>query len=229
MIKLSMQNQTALKGAYLLAIPLALCVFLFATHPFRQQIVCRVFSLVPLNPCQRENIRVAAKAIDGYVVKPGEEFSFNRVVGPRSDGRGYRPAASYLEKGSPQTSGGGICLLSSAIYQAALASGLKIEERTPHMRTISSVEPGLDATVWYGKADLKFKNSTANPVLISAECKNNNLYIRLMGERDARVDKTAQLKTFIASHNQNELLVETFRELDGHREFVSRDHYEISR
>ena len=220
---------SVLQYTILLALPIALCTYLFATHPFRHEIVCRIFSLVPLNPSQQENIRVASRALNGCVLKPGDEFSFNRVVGPRTDGRGYRPAASYLEKGSPQTTGGGICLLSSALYQAALASGLRIESRTPHTRTIASVEPGLDATVWYGGADLKFINSSTNPILINAECKNNNLYIRLLGEQDARFDKTAQLKTFITSRNHNELLVEVFRDVDGKRNFVSRDHYQINR
>ena len=219
----------SMQYALLLMFPIILCCFFLATHPFRHQILCRVFSLVPLNSSQRENIRVSARALNGFVLKPGDEFSFNRVVGPRTDGRGYRPAASYLEKGSPQTTGGGICLLSSALYQAALASGLEIKERTAHTRTIASVEPGLDATVWYGRADLKFRNNTANPILISAECKNNNLYLRLLGEQDARCKRSAQLKTFVASHNNNELLVEVFRELDGQRKFISRDHYLINR
>lgn len=218
-----------LRSAAFLGLPFVLAGFFFCTHPFRDELVCKVFSLASLNPNQQFNIELAAHALDRYVLKPGEEFSFNKIVGPRSDGKGYRPAPSYLGPDSPATIGGGICLVSSALYQAALAAGLQIDERVPHMRTIASVPPGLDATVWYGRADLKFRNTSSHPLEIKAECKNHNLYVSLLSERAKDTAPIAVLKTFISRHNRDELLVEVFRDQAGTRTFISRDNYRISK
>lgn len=212
----------------LFAMPIILILILWLTNPFRDELVRRVFSMVPLNPNQRYNIQLASRAINNYVIKPGQEFSFNGIVGPRENRRGYRAARSYLGTESPTTMGGGICLLSSALYQAALATGLKIDERTPHMRTIASVPPGLDATVWYGRADLKFKNTTSSPLQIKTECRNNNLYVSICGTKDDSI-KSAQLEAVPISQNHDEVLVEVFRNINGKRTFVSRDSYQISR
>lgn len=213
----------------LLAMPLALGVFLYFTNPFRDELVREVYSLSCLSPNQQYNIELATRALDGRVLKPGELFSFNRAVGPRRDRRGYRPAPTYVGPESPATVGGGICLVSSALYQAALATGLKIEARTPHLRTIASVTPGLDATVWYGRKDLKFRNCTPEPIQIKAECKDHNLYISILGERRQDLPALAQLKTVVARRNKNELMVEVFREVKGNRSFISRDHYQINK
>ncbi len=223
------KRRTSLKNFALLALPLVLASFFISTHPFRVELVSRIFSLASLSPSQQFNIALAAHTLDNLVLRPGDEFSFNKVLGPRSDSKGYRAAPSYVGQGSPATVGGGICLVSSALYQAALATGMTIEERSPHMRTISSVPPGLDATVWYGRSDLKFKNTTGHPIQIKAECKNHNLYIRFLGEQGKEQAKVAELKTFVSRQNKNELLVEVFRQSANSRDFVSRDHYQISR
>jgi len=213
----------------LLLLPVSLGAYLYLTNPFRDELVKEVYSLADLNPSQQYNIELAARALDGKVLKPGELFSFNRTVGPRRDSRGYRPATTYIGAESPATVGGGICLLSSALYQAALAVGLKIEARNPHLRTISSVTPGLDATVWYGGLDLKFRNCTKHPIEINAECKNHNVYVRLHGEKAADMPELAQLKAVIAKRNNRELMVEVFRDVKGKLNFVSRDNYQLNK
>src|SRR5205085_2176072 len=109
-----------------------------------------------------------AQRLDGLILQPGTQFSFNQAIGPRTTKRGYRPAPSYLGVDSPSTLGGGLCLLSSGIYQLALETGLPIQQRVPHLRTIHSVPPGLDATVWYGGADLRFTNTLSQPIQFSA-------------------------------------------------------------
>lgn len=212
----------------LVALPLALASFFVMSHPFRDELASRTFGLSYLSPTQINNIAIASNSLNGYVLEPGQVFSFNRVVGPRTDSRGYRSARSYLGNESPATFGGGICLLSSGLYQDALIAGLKIEERLPHMRTIASVEPGLDATVWYGNADLKFRNITAHPMQIKAEVKDHNLYIKFLSENASDMPARAELKTFIARRSQSELMVEVFRNVAGKRSFVSRDHYQLS-
>lgn len=221
-------GKNAANIAALLLVPCLLAIFFYSAHPFKDCLLTRRFSLRELNPAQRANIDIAARRLDGRVIKSGETFSFNKVLGPRSDARGYRAAASYLGKKSPSTVGGGICLLSSGIYQAALAAGLEIVERNPHLRTVASVEPGLDATVWWGQCDLKFKNNTACPLELKVECKNQNLYVSLYGQQSQLESPPAELKTVLAGRNSSELLVESFRVIDNRRIFVARDHYRLN-
>ena len=211
--------------AFLLAIPLCLALYFFKAYPFPDELASRTFSLSILSPIQKNNIDIASRAVNNTVLEPGEEFSFNRVVGPRTDGKGYRPASSYLGPDSPSTVGGGICLVSSAIYQAALESNCRIVERVPHLRTIASVPPGLDATVWYGRADLKFRNDYSVPIQISAECRDNNLRVKFLGQKSSTESTKKKLHTVIVSQNRQELLVEAFSETDGKRHLVSRDLY----
>jgi len=211
--------------AILIAIPVCLSLYFFKSYPFPDELASRTFALSILSPTQRNNIDIAARAVNNTVLEPGEEFSFNRVVGPRTDGKGYRPAPSYLGPDSPATVGGGICLVSSAIYQAALESNCKIVERVPHLRTIASVPPGLDATVWYGRADLKFRNNFTVPIQISAECKDNNLRVKFLGQKNLVELTKSKLHTVVVSQNREELLVEAFAETDGKRHLLSRDLY----
>lgn len=210
---------------FLLALPLCLSLYFFKAYPFPDELASRTFSLNILSPIQRNNIDIAARAVNNTVLEPGEEFSFNRIVGPRSDGKGYRPAPSYLGPDSPSTVGGGICLVSSAIYQASLEANCKIVERVPHLRTIASVPPGLDATVWYGKADLKFRNNLSVPIQISAQCSDNNLRLKLLGQKSATNMVKSKLHTVVVSQNREELLVEAFTETNGKRHLLTRDLY----
>src|SRR5262249_48727269 len=151
----------------LYCLPIALALVIWLADPFARPLVEKSAPLTSLNSAQKVNIQVAAKSINGTILKPGDEFSFNRIVGPRTSERGYETARTYLDRESPLTAGGGICLLSSILYQAALESGLSIKERVAHERTIKTVAPGLDATVWYGKADLRFLNNQNYPIMIS--------------------------------------------------------------
>ncbi len=215
------------KQLALFSLPLFLASFFLLTFPFKDELVSKVFSLRGLNSSQQFNIELACRALNNLVLQPGEQFSFNKVVGPRSDARGYRSAPSYLGPNSPSTSGGGICLVSSALYQAALASGMRVSERLPHLRTISSVTPGLDATVWYGRADLKFINESKQPLQIKTECKNGNFYLRLYSQNKNEMPPVSVLRTVHARQNRNELLVEVFKENAGKRSFVSRDLYQL--
>lgn len=175
------RSQRFRQGLFLVAVPLALLALCWWNQPFGDTLLSRTMSTATLNAAQVTNLRVAARHLDDYVLQPGDTFSFNRVVGPRTEGRGYRTAPSYLGGESPSTMGGGICLLSSAVYRLALEAGFPIERRVPHLRTIHSVPPGLDATVWYGGADLKFRNSLSKPVRIMAKVQAGQLVLGLQG------------------------------------------------
>jgi len=134
------------------------------------------FSTDTLNGMNRGiNIRLAAKAIDGTVVFPGEEFSFNEVVGPRTPDKGYAIAHVYIAGEVRNGYGGGVCQVSTTLYDAALLANLAVTERHNHMFTVSYVPLGMDAAVSYGHADLKFRNNTNYPIRIDASVSENNV------------------------------------------------------
>jgi vancomycin resistance protein YoaR len=147
--------------------------------PFAKEALVNGISIDRLTASERANITVAARALNGCVLRPGETFSFNRMVGPRTYRRGYAMSPSYLDSETPNTFGGGICVLSSLLYQVASKGGLAVVERHAHTRPMKTVKPGLDATVWYGGPDLKFTNRYSFPVQIRADVESGELRISL--------------------------------------------------
>ncbi|MCJ8013498.1 VanW family protein [Paenibacillus sp. KQZ6P-2] len=118
------------------------------------------------NTDRSHNIALAAKAIDSTVIFPGESFSFNQVVGIRTTGRGYRQAAVIVRGELSEGVGGGICQVSSTLFNAADRAGLNIVQRYSHSRHVPYVPPGRDATVSWGGPDFVFDNAYNQPVLI---------------------------------------------------------------
>ena len=107
-----------------------------------------------------ENLRLAAEAINGYVIEPGATFSFNEVVGDTTAERGYKEAPVLYSSGLGSSDGGGICQVSTALYIAAVKADLEIVERHPHSVPSDYAPIGLDATIVYGSRDLRIKNNT---------------------------------------------------------------------
>jgi len=130
-----------------------------------------------------QNIRLAAKAIDGTVLLPGEVFSFNDVVGPRTKDRGYQDAPVIFEGEFVDGLGGGVCQVSSTLYNAALLSGLKIVERIKHSIPSTYVPKGRDATVSYGIIDFKFENNLSHPIYLEAYISGNSLNVCVYGKK----------------------------------------------
>jgi len=131
------------------------------------------------------NINLAASIINGKVLQPGEEFSFNGTLGERTAEKGYQvaPVIIKTEDGSKRSEdiGGGICQISSTLFNAAEQAGLEITERVPHSKDIGYIPKGRDATVDYGSADLKFKNNKSNPVLIKIDVNGvDSLSVRIL-------------------------------------------------
>lgn len=114
------------------------------------------------------NIRLAVDAIDGKIVKKGETFSFNEATGARSEQKGYKSAKIIVNGRYVEGFGGGVCQVSSTLYNAAIMSGLKITEVHPHSLPSFYVEPCFDAMVNSGSADLKIYNQTDADYLITA-------------------------------------------------------------
>jgi len=124
------------------------------------------------------NIRLAVEKINGTVLQPGEEFSFNDTVGERSTARGYREATALFGREKVREVGGGVCQISTTIYQAVKSAGLEIEERHQHKRKIPYAQLGQDATVDYdARFDLKFKNNTENPIKLHVS--NDEEYVHV--------------------------------------------------
>lgn len=127
------------------------------------------------------NLVRAAYTINTRVVQPGEVFSFNQTVGKRSFETGYRDAMVIVGGKFEPGVGGGICQVSSTLYNAVLLSGLEIVERHNHNLAVAYIPTGLDATVSYGLQDFKFKNNTRHPVYLRSVAGGGGLTITIYG------------------------------------------------
>lgn len=121
------------------------------------------------------NVEIAARSVSGTIVMPGEEFSFFEVVGECTVPKGYCESTIFYGGELARGIGGGICQVSSTLYNTALSAGMKITERHPHSMRVSYAQPGRDATVNYGYLDLRFVNPYDKPVKIVATAENGKL------------------------------------------------------
>ena len=127
------------------------------------------------------NITLASEAINGLILEPGEEFSFNRTVGRRTSERGYRPAPAFMGGATVQATGGGICQVSSSIYSAILDSDIKVLERYAHGKPVAYLPRGRDATVSWGSLDFRFMNNTDYPLRIDVRVDGRTLTAQVYG------------------------------------------------
>ena len=133
----------------------------------------------PKKVARTTNVRLSAKLINGTVLNPGEEFSYNRTVGPRTAARGFKEAGVFSQGEVVDGIGGGICQTSSTLYMAAVRANMKITERTNHSFYVDYTPKGEDATVVYGSLDFKFKNTSAYPIKIVATSKDNYIRVKI--------------------------------------------------
>ncbi|EHL08831.1 VanW-like protein [Desulfitobacterium hafniense DP7] len=126
-----------------------------------------------------ENIRLAAEAIDGARLAPGEIFSFNETVGERTMAAGYKEAVVIEGNRFIPGIGGGICQVSSTLFNAANQAHLEIVERHHHSLPVGYVPPGQDATVFYAVLDFKFKNNTKEPLVLRTWVEGGTLTIKI--------------------------------------------------
>lgn len=127
------------------------------------------------------NITVAANSIDGTVLQPNEVFSYNNAVGPTIKRRGYKVARIFKNGKDGKGYGGGVCQVSSTLYNAAELFGMEIIERHPHSKEVKYVPKDRDAATSYGGVDLKFKNTQAYPVKIEASVADGVITIDMVG------------------------------------------------
>ncbi len=145
------------------------------------------------NVRRAKNIQLGAAMIDGTVLAPGDVFSFNDVVGPRTSERGFLEADIIFNAELVPGIGGGICQVSTTLYNAALLSDLDILSRANHSLPISYVPLGRDATVAYGAIDLRIGNNTEHHVLLNARVHKDTITFRIFGDREE--DTTVDVQT----------------------------------
>ena len=132
------------------------------------------------------NIKLAAKKVNGTVILPGEKFSFNTVVGSRTIEAGFKEGTAYIGGKVVPDIGGGVCQVSSTIYNTALLANLKIVERSNHMFTTGYVAASRDATVYYGSLDFVFKNSRKYPIKMVASAEGGVCKVSIYGIKEEK-------------------------------------------
>lgn len=135
------------------------------------------------NSDRNRNIKLATAEFNGMRVEPGETLSFNKTTGERTEAKGYRPAGAYSGGVLVQEPGGGVCQVSTTLYNAAVKADLEIIERSPHSRVSDYVSIGLDAAVNWPSQDFKFKNTSDYPIFIVAEFADQKLTFKIYGKQ----------------------------------------------
>ena len=154
------------------------------TEAFPDKLATYSTSYASSNANRSTNIALAASKINGTVLMPGEEFSFNGTVGKRTAANGFKTATVYSNGQVTTDYGGGICQVSSTLYNSVLRANLEITNRVNHTFTVGYVPIGLDATVSWGSPDFKFKNSRSYPIKIVATTSNKRLTISVYGLKE---------------------------------------------
>ena len=174
-----------------------------------------------------DNITLTAQAINNYIMMPGDVFSFNGVVGNRTEEKGYKMAGSYVNGIYVEQIGGGICQTSSTLYNSVLLANLEIVYRQNHSLTIGYVPLGQDATVNWNNIDIKFANNTGYPIMLKATHEKRVLTISILGTKTD--DTTVTIENAVLSQTpytsetvvNPELLPGTSKvKADGHNGYV---------
>lgn len=167
------------------------------------------------------NIALALQLINGTALQPGESFSFNEVVGKRTKDRGFKTAPAYSSGTVTEEVGGGICQVSTTLFNAAVKADLEINERHAHSLTVSYVDPGKDAAVDWGNKDLRFTNSGSDTVYIYCELTSdkqvyvavygrlleNGMYITVEGQKTGSVEPETQYQVnFLLASGQEKVI-----------------------
>lgn len=136
------------------------------------------------NKDRTNNLNLATKKINGIVLSPGEEFSYNKIVGERTIDAGYKESKIYSNGQVVDGLGGGICQISSILYNAVVFANLNVTERHNHQFVTSYVDPGRDATVVYGSKDFKFINNRTYPIKIKMSVNSGIAKVEIYGIKE---------------------------------------------
>lgn len=142
----------------------------------------------PWEKDRSHNLMIACRSIDGTILKPGDVFSYNKIVGPRLEKYGFRDAPIFVNGEVEAGTGGGICQVCTTIYNAALLGNLKILRRSHHSRPVHYAPVGRDATVAWPSVDFKFRNDTDSPIYVAASLKKNLVDVTIFGNKQDDLD-----------------------------------------
>lgn len=149
--------------------------------PAETQIATYTTTLYDKEQTRVDNINLAISKLNGVIIENGAEFSFNNTIGPMNEGNGFKKATGFDSNGKKiKISGGGICQISSTLYNTALIAGFDITERHPHSKRVYYVPKDKDATIVYGSLDLKFINNSGSKVKINASATASTVTITLV-------------------------------------------------
>ena len=183
------------------------------------------------NPDRMTNLRLASNKINGTVIMPEETFSFNKVVGKRTLAAGYKEAAIFSDGQVTDGLGGGICQVTTTLYDAVVFANLEITSRRNHMFVPSYVTGGRDATVVYGATDFKFKNSRSYPIKIVSSVEGGIATVSIYGyknENDPEYD--ISIETNLVKTTEKSLVYDAYKVYKQNgvvvkKEKMSRDTY----
>ncbi|MCG9969082.1 VanW family protein [Pelotomaculum terephthalicicum JT] len=166
----------------------------------------------PAKVSRTYNISVAAHAFDEQLIRPGHEVSFNKVVGPRSSETGYKTAPIIVNNEFVDGVGGGVCQVSTTLYNCVLLAGLEIVERSNHSLPVTYVPIGRDATVVYDEIDFRFRNNTESYIFIKSFVSGGQIGLKIYGntayKKDVRVSSwvTQEIEPGVVYENDPNLL-----------------------
>jgi vancomycin resistance protein YoaR len=206
-------------------------------------VLCIIFCLSPLHPCiareliiissfstsiedqeenVKKNLRLTCERLNGYVIMPKSIFSFNKIVGEGSAKNGFVNGRVLYVDEVRYEPGGGLCQASSTLYNALLVTGFTIIERHRHHQPVTYVQPGLDATIKYGKKDLKMKNPYEFNIIIEASVTDKSMLVILKAEKPILYSYEMQVET---EEIELPVLEETRKVRNGLNVYVSRKKY----
>jgi len=145
------------------------------------------------------NINVAAGRINGTVLYPGEEFSVNETILYRNAENGYKMAGSYEGGQTVQSYGGGVCQVSTTLYNAVILAELEVTDRKNHSMTVAYVPLAMDAAIAGDYLDFKFKNNTEYPIYLEGYTQNKDLYFNIYGVETRPANRTIEFETVVLS------------------------------
>lgn len=154
---------------------------------------------------RKENIAIGASFFDGILVKPDMEVSFNETVGDINEDRGFKSAGVIINGELDSGIGGGICQVSTTLYNAIIRADLDVVERINHTRPVNYVPLGTDAAVVSGYKDLKFKNSSKYPVYIKSYADGDNLEFKIFGNKELKKYDINIVPKLVSVNNPREI------------------------
>lgn len=168
---------------------------------------------------RKHNIKNSLSSLNKVQIAPNDVFSFNKTVGRRTQENGYRSAKIIVNNEFTEGIGGGVCQVSTTLYNAALLAGLEIVEANKHSKQVGYVQQGFDAMVNFGSSDLKFKNNTSETITIITNYSSSKARVRLFGEKKhASYKLTHQVFNIV---EPNELVL-----IDDKQEYTDKVLYE---